>query len=112
MGNHFINMEQTIDSLLAKFWISDDIDGLCINDTGWSKEDHSVVQLWKDCAKQLHSGHYEAPIPFQKMSPRLDNTSNRKVAEVRLKLLIKKLNKNAVLNDKYIAAMKEYLDKV
>lgn len=111
IGNYLINMEQTIDSLLAKFWTSDDIDGLCINDTGWSKEDHSVVQLWKDCAKQLHSGHYEAPIPFQKMSPRLSNTSNREVAEVRLKLLIKKLNKNAVLKDKYIAAMKEYLDK-
>jgi hypothetical protein len=111
MGNYFISREQTIDSLLTKFWVNDDIDALGITDTGWSKEDHSVVQLWKSCARQLHSKHYEAPIPFRNNSPRLDNASNRKVAEVRLKLLIKRLNKNTDLKDKYIAGMKEYFDR-
>ena len=54
-------------------------------------------------------GHYTLPIPFRHEEPWLPD--NKKMAETRLNLLRKKLEKDAKLREKYTEGMQDLLDK-
>ena len=73
-----------------------------------SVQDKLVTARWEDAAV-YNDGHYTLPIPFRHEEPRLPN--NKRMAETRLNLLRKKLEKDAKLSKKYTEGMQDLLDK-
>lgn len=104
--SHFINTSSPSEvDLIEKLWRLDDTPG---DDPPMSINDHKVLSIWDESAV-LDDGRYKMDIPFKTRPPNLPN--NRLVAEHRLRLLGKRLQKDCALKEKYTEEIHKLLDK-
>ena len=73
-----------------------------------SQNDQRALNIMKGTVK-LSNGHYEIGLPWKNHPPHLEN--NRPQAENRLQLLKKRLQKDAILHEKYTDFMADLLQK-
>ena len=102
-GERFEQLSQK----LERFWKLES-SGLCEDDRVMSVQDKLVTARWEDVGV-YDDGHYTLPIPFRHEEPRMPD--NKKMAEIRLGSLRKKLEKDAKLSEKYTEGMQDLLDK-
>ena len=77
-------------------------------DIAMSRDDQHVIEMWEKSTVKVN-GRYSLDIPFKSRPPNLPN--NRIMAEHRLKLLGKRLQKNDSLCQKYKDEMHKLIDK-
>ena len=82
--------------------LHDDTKGMSV------KDKQAIAIIWEESI-QLKDGHYELAIPFRKRPP--DLIDNRCMAERRLHLLGKRLQRDTQLNSKYCEGMKDLITK-
>ena len=73
-----------------------------------SISDHKALEIW-DNSKLVVDGHYTMDIPFKAMEPNL--ADNYVMAERRLHLLGKRLERDKVLKPKYVSELNQLLNK-
>ena len=98
---------EQLDRQLEKFWKLES-SGLYDDDRAMSVQDKLVTARWEKTAT-YEDGHYTLPIPFRHEEPRL--LDNRRMAELRLGSLRRKLEKNPELSKKYTEGMQDLLGK-
>ena len=98
--------ELNIERQLETLWKLEDDD--CGDSLGLSSSDRKVLSVWKESVK-LVDQHYTMDIPFKERPPELPD--NRLMAEHRLLLLGKRLQKNPELSERYTASVHELLEK-
>ena len=94
---------------MERFWQMDLLPDPATSDTGLSKEDKLALNTMKQSIR-LVDGHYQTALPWKPGAPNFVN--NCCLAESRLDVLQKKLDKNLELKQKYTAVVKDYLAKV
>ncbi|XP_014677798.1 PREDICTED: uncharacterized protein LOC106817630 [Priapulus caudatus] len=77
-------------------------------ETAMSVNDRKVISLWEDTISQSGS-HYSMGIPFKTRPPYLPDSRHR--AETRLHSLARRLAKDPVLRTRYIAGIRDSIDK-
>ena len=73
-----------------------------------SVQDELVTTRWEKTA-MYEDGHYTLPIPFRHEDPQLPD--NKQMAELRLRSMRRKLQKNPELSEKYTEGMEDLLSK-
>ena len=106
--SNFISADVRLDKQVEKMWKLDFNEYADDDITQMSIQDKRVISLWNKSIV-LNNNHYEMPIPFKCDPPILSD--NRCVAEHRLQLLSKKLNKDPDMYSKYDAGIQELIDK-
>ena len=105
---HFVSSrDDALSEQVERFWQLES-SGLCDEEKGLSAEDISVIKKWNNTAT-YEEGHHQLPIPFRRENPALPD--NLMMAKRRLASLGRKLDKNPVLNDQYVAGIQDLLDK-
>ena len=77
------------------------------SDKAYSQEDLQFVEKMEKSITQLDDGHLQMSLPFRKR-PKLPN--NRKLAEIRLRHLQRKMSRNEDYRKQYMEFMKEIID--
>ena len=105
------NLIDTTANLSKQF---EDFCNLEFNDSSYepkmsmSQNDQRALNIMEGTVK-LSNGHYEIGLPWKNHPPHLEN--NRPQAESRLQLLKKRLQKDAILHEKYTDFMADLLQK-
>lgn len=104
---HFVSASSTLEQQVQNFW---KIEGALLADDGkgLSVEDRTAFSIMQSKTLRLEDDHYSVPIPFRE-NRHLPN--NRDFAEKRLTSLVKRLDKNSLLKQEYIAGMGKLLEK-
>jgi len=95
---NFVNADLQLNEQFQKYCDMEFNDSVYSNKSSMSSNDRRALDIMKATA-QLKDGHYEIALPWISDPPCLEN--NRSVAEHRLKLLKKRLLKDAELLTKY-----------
>ena len=98
---------ERLDRQLERFWKLES-SGLYDDDRAMSIQDRLVTERWEKAAT-YEDGHYTLPIPFRHEEPQLPD--NKRMAELRLGSLRRKLEKNPGLGEKYAEGMQDLLEK-
>ena len=98
---------EQLDRQLERFWKLES-SGLYDDDRAMSVQDRLVTARWEKAAT-YGDGHFTLPIPFRHEELRLPD--NRRMAELRLGSLRRKLEKNPGLSEKYAEGMQDLLEK-
>ncbi|XP_041484654.1 uncharacterized protein LOC121431209 [Lytechinus variegatus] len=93
---------------VERFWKMESAGSLLETDVGESTDDKKARQMMENSIKKVN-GHYQLDLPWKHEQPNLPN--NRRLAEVRLRYLKKKLTKDDLLLQMYKDTMQGYLDK-
>ena len=105
------NLIDTTANLSKQF---EDFCNLEFNDSSYepkmsmSQNDQRALNIMESTVK-ISNGHYEIGLPWKNHPPHLEN--NRPQAETRLQLLKKRLQKDAILHEKYTDFMADLLQK-
>ena len=102
-ASHFVYKETSLQKDLSKMW---EIEGVHSEDHGMSPSDMKTLDIWEK-TRTIVDDHYIMSIPFKEESPCLMN--NLTMAEKRLKLLGKRLNKDENLKMKYTNEIQKLL---
>ena len=105
IGNITPSPEENLDNLVEQIWQLEKPDD---DDPTLSVEDRKVLQIWEESIVK-EDGRYGLNIPFKTRPPSLPD--NRVTAEHRLKLLGKRLQKDAGLRSRYQDEVQKLLDK-
>ena len=95
-----------IENQLEKFWKLEGDD--CSDRLGLSSSDRKALLVWNESVKLLNQ-HYTMDIPFKERPP--DLPDNHPMAERRLHLLGRRLQRDPGLSEKYTASVHELLEK-
>lgn len=98
--------ELSIERQLETLWKLEDDD--CGDSLGLSNSDRKALGVWNKSVK-LVDQHYSMDIPFKERPPELPD--NRLMAERRLHLLGKRLQRDSELSERYTANVHELLEK-
>ena len=104
-GNITPSPEENLDNLVEQIWQLEKPDD---DHPTLSVEDRKVLQIWEESIVK-EDGRYGLNIPFKTRPPSLPD--NRVTAEHRLKLLGKRLQKDAGLRSRYQDEVQKLLDK-
>ena len=104
-ASYFVRKDQELSAQVERFWHLEDEH---TTDLHMSTEDKQAMSVWNASAVKIDN-HYTLDIPFKTKSPNLPD--NRDVAEHKLRLLAKRLDKNGDLKEKYTKGINELLDK-
>ena len=104
-SSHFVHTTSMMEKDLFKLW---DLEGANCETPGRSQNDLKVMDVW-DKNQSLIGGHYALNIPFKVERPCLPD--NRTMAERRLQMLGKRLNKDRNLKERYTKEIHELLEK-
>ena len=98
---------ERLDRQVERFWKLQS-SGLYDDNRAMSVQDKLVTTRWEKTAT-FEDGHYTLPIPFRHEELRLPD--NKQMAELRLRSLRRKLEKNPELSKKYAEGMEDLLSK-
>ncbi|XP_042889909.1 uncharacterized protein LOC122264893 [Penaeus japonicus] len=104
-SSHFVQNISHLESNLFKLW---DLEGVNSEDSGMSRNDQKILETW-DRKMTLENSHYTLNIPFKTETPYLPNNYN--LAERRLRMLGKRLDKDVNLKKKYTGEIHKLLEK-
>ncbi|KAK3895047.1 hypothetical protein Pcinc_001215 [Petrolisthes cinctipes] len=93
--SHFVRNVSALERDLSKLW---ELEGVNSEVPGMSQSDLKTLETWNN-GKRVVENHYTLPIPFKTEGPYLPD--NRSMAERRLQILGKRLNKDRHLGEKY-----------
>ncbi|KAK4324775.1 hypothetical protein Pmani_004615 [Petrolisthes manimaculis] len=93
--SHFVHYVSALERYLSKLW---ELEGVNSEVPGMSQSDLKTLETWNN-GKRVVENHYTLPIPFKSEGPYLPD--NRSMAERRLQMLGKRLNKDRPLGEKY-----------
>ena len=96
-----------LDRQVERFWKLES-SGIYDDNRAMSVQDKLVTMRWEKTAI-YEDGHYTLPIPFRHEDPQLPD--NKQMAELRLRSLRRKLEKNPELSEKYAEGMEDLLSK-
>ena len=92
---------------VERFWKLES-SGIYDDSKAMSVQDEMVTARWERTAT-YDDGHYTLPIPFRHEDPQLPNS--KQMAELRLRSLRRKLERNPELSKKYAEGMEDLLSK-
>ena len=92
---------------VERFWKLES-SGICDDNKAMSVQDEMVTARWERTAT-YEDGHYTLPIPFRHEDPQLPDS--KQMAELRLRSLRRKLERNPELSEKYTEGMEDLLNK-
>ena len=98
---------ERLDQQVERFWKLES-SGIYDDNRAMSVQDELVTARWENTA-MYEDGHYTLPIPFRHEDPQLPD--NKRMAELQLRLLRRKLEKNPELSEKYTEGMEDLLSK-
>ncbi|KAK8403949.1 hypothetical protein O3P69_000183 [Scylla paramamosain] len=98
-------LRSSLERDLSMLW---ELEGVNSEAPGMSQSDIKTLEIW-DARKTIEDNHYTLPIPFK--AERLYLADNRNMAEKRLRMLGKRLNKDNNLKEKYKGEMHKLLKK-
>ena len=98
---------ERLDQQVERFWKLES-GGIYDDSRAMSVQDELVTTRWEKTA-MYEDGHYTLPIPFRHEDPQLPD--NKQMAELRLRSLRRKLEKNPELSEKYTEGMEDLLSK-
>ncbi|XP_071490096.1 uncharacterized protein [Diadema antillarum] len=104
---NFVRQEEDpLHNQLKQFWELDFGGYLQEEKTGMSIEDQRALKMMENTARKV-GNHYEVGLPWRYWPPEIP--SNRYLAEVRLKYLKRKLEKDEALHERYTTTIGEYI---
>ncbi|XP_072168900.1 uncharacterized protein [Diadema setosum] len=104
---NFVRQEEDpLHSQLKQFWELDFGGYLQEEKTGMSIEDQRALKMMENTARKV-GNHREVGLPWRYWPPEIP--SNRYLAEVRLKYLKRKLEKDEALHERYTTTIGEYI---
>ena len=92
--SHFVHNVSALERDLSKLW---ELEGVNSEAPGMSQNDMKTLEIW-DTGKTVVDNHYTLAIPFKEERPCLPD--NRSMAEKRLRMLGKRLNKDNALKER------------
>ncbi len=103
--SYFVHNRSSLERDLSRLW---ELEGVNSEAPGMSQSDIKTLETW-DARKTIEDNHYTLPIPFKAERPYL--ADNRNMAEQRLGMLGKRLNKDNNLKERYTEEMHKLLKK-
>jgi hypothetical protein len=104
-SSHFIHTQTPLERDLENLWTLEDANS---EEPGMSISDRKALHIW-DESKQVLDGYYTMDIPFKAKEPNLAN--NRVMAQRRLHLLGKRLDRDNILKTKYVSEINLMLER-
>ena len=106
---NFVRFEDELLHLqVEQFWKTDFNDSLADSKLALSREDQDALSIMKNTISMI-DGHYQLSLPWRHSTPSLSD--NRMLAEARLRLLRKRMDKDSDLKEKYTATVCDYIAK-
>ena len=104
-SSHFVQTSPPLERSLSMMW---EIEGVNSEEPGMSQGDRRTLDIW-DKGRTVTGDHYAMNIPFKAEKPCLPD--NRTVAERRLQLLGKRLDRDKNLRERYVREMHLLVEK-
>ncbi|KAK3882373.1 hypothetical protein Pcinc_013239 [Petrolisthes cinctipes] len=104
-SSYFVHSISGLEKDPSKLW---ELEGINSESPGMSQNDVKILEAW-DRSETLMKGHYTLGIPFKAERPCLPD--NRTMAEKRLHMLRKRLDKVEDLKERYVGEIHKLVDK-